>query len=72
MSMEERGKLTEVVKQLIELLGSIEEETTLENSGYIELRKKNLDLLKHGTIIIAHSDTLRIGGPNGASTSHIR
>jgi hypothetical protein len=56
MVMEERGKLTKVVKELIELLDSMEKDNTQENSKYTEIRTKTLDLLKHLTNIAGFCD----------------
>jgi hypothetical protein len=56
MVMEERGKLTEVAKELIGLLDGIEKEHDYENTKYIEIRKKTLDLLKHLTNIAGFCD----------------
>ncbi len=47
MVMEERGKLTEVAKELIVLLDGSEKDHDRENPKYTEIRKKTLDLLKH-------------------------
>jgi hypothetical protein len=56
MVMEERGKLTEVAKELIGLLDGIEKDHDNENTKYIEIRKKTLDLLKHLTNIAGFCD----------------
>ena len=56
MVMEERGKLTGVAKELIELLDSIEKDDNRENPKYTEVRKKTLDLLKHLTNIASFCD----------------
>jgi len=54
--MEERGKLTEVAKELIGLLDGIEKNHNRENPKYAEIRKKTLDLLKHLTNIAGFCD----------------
>jgi len=56
MVMEERGKLTKVAKELIELLDSMEKDNTQENSKCTEIRTKTLDLLKHLTNIAGFCD----------------
>lgn len=56
MAMEERGKLTEVAKELIGLLDGIEKDHDRENPKYAEIRKKTFDLLKHLTNIASFCD----------------
>lgn len=54
--MEERGKLTEVAKELIGLLDGVEKNHDRENPNYTEIREKALDLLKHLTNIAGFCD----------------
>jgi hypothetical protein len=56
MVMEERGKLTEVAKELIGLLDGIEKNQDRDNPKYTEIHKKALDLLKHLTNIAGFCD----------------
>jgi NTP pyrophosphatase (non-canonical NTP hydrolase) len=56
MVMEERGKLTTVAKELVELLDSIGKDDKQESPKYTDIRKKILDLLKHLTNIAGFCD----------------
>ena len=56
MVREEREKLTEVAKELIALLDSIEKDDNREDPKYTEIRKKTLDLLKHLTHMAGFCD----------------